>query len=165
MRQMGRSLFYVPPFVGVSTLTHPAHGTSTNRDQLLTSCLYNPPKLSSPANSLHARVSAWNLSTKSTINSMADNIDYSFVNELYEEIERRPPGIEARKLLIETYIAAELTDAVGDAVRELKTLCTNDRQVNEWHTVFCSTSPQGTGSSGSSSVPSASSKEQPKSAL
>lgn len=92
---------------------------------------------------------------------MAGNIDYTFINELYEEIERRPPGIEARKLLIETFIAAGWTDAVGDAVQELQTLCSNDSQVNEWHTAFCkncaSISSNASGSNGSSSKPSASS--------
>ncbi|TID20022.1 hypothetical protein E6O75_ATG07482 [Venturia nashicola] len=92
---------------------------------------------------------------------MAGNIDYSFINEIYEEIERRPPGIEARKLLVDTFIAAGLTDAVGDAVQELKTLCSNDPQVTEWYNAFCksheSTPTNGLGSNGPSSKPSTSS--------
>lgn len=97
---------------------------------------------------------------------MAGNIDYSFVNELYEEIERRPPAIEARKLLVETFIAAEWTDAIVEAVQELKTLCSNDSQVNEWHAAFCQHShppaPRATASHGSSSKPSTFSKGKSK---
>lgn len=96
---------------------------------------------------------------------MAGNIDYSFINDLYEEIERRPPAIEARKLLIETFIAAGWNDAITDAVEELKTLCNNDSQVDEWHTVFChnrvSNPTNPSGSNGSSASPSASSNAKP----
>jgi hypothetical protein len=64
-------------------------------------------------------------------------VDMTLINELYEEIERRPPGLEARKLLVEQYLAAEWMDAVRDAVQELQTLCTYDEQVNQWHIAFC----------------------------
>jgi hypothetical protein len=98
---------------------------------------------------------------------MANNIDYGFINELYEEIERRPPAIEARKLLVETYLEAGWTEAIGEAVQELKTLCNNDAQVNEWHAAFCQQShvplTKATGSRTSTFKPSSSAKGKSKS--
>jgi hypothetical protein len=98
----------------------------------------------------------------------SSDVDYSFINELYEEIERRPPAIEARKLLVETYLAAGWVEAVQTAVQELKTLCTSDAEVNQWHAAFCQDSrmpplPKATAAKGSTSKPSTSSKGKSKS--
>jgi hypothetical protein len=87
-----------------------------------------PPKAAPPV---------WRAPTTTSTSMASNDVDYSFINELYEEIERRPPAIEARKLLVETYLAAGWTDAVADAVQELKTLCSADAQVNQWHAAFC----------------------------
>lgn len=45
--------------------------------------------------------------------------DMSLLSELYEEIERNPRAIEARKLLIEQYVSTGWTDAARDAAQEL----------------------------------------------
>jgi hypothetical protein len=45
--------------------------------------------------------------------------DVTLINELWEEISRRPPAIEARKLLIQHLVAAGWVDAAIDAAQEL----------------------------------------------
>lgn len=45
--------------------------------------------------------------------------DMTLLSELYEEIERNPPGFEARKLLIEQFMAVGWMEAARDAVEEL----------------------------------------------
>lgn len=57
--------------------------------------------------------------------------------ELYEEIERNPPAIIARKLLVEQFIAANWTDSVRASVEELYKLNGNDQQIINWHSTFC----------------------------
>ena len=54
--------------------------------------------------------------------------DMSLLNELYEEIERNPPAIEARKLLIEQYMAAGWGEAAHDAAQELSQLAPGDSE-------------------------------------
>lgn len=61
----------------------------------------------------------------------------SFINELYEEISRNPPAIEARKLLVEQFAAAGWLEAAGDAVKELKQLAPDDPDVKTWVLTFC----------------------------
>jgi hypothetical protein len=62
--------------------------------------------------------------------------DMTLLAELYEEIERNPPAIQARKLLVEQYINAGWMDAVCDAVQDLYLLC-KDEEVMQWELVFC----------------------------
>jgi hypothetical protein len=57
---------------------------------------------------------------------MASEPDMSLINELLEEIERKPPGIEARKLLIEQFMTAGWMDAARDAVQQLARFCSDD---------------------------------------
>lgn len=45
--------------------------------------------------------------------------DLSLLGELYETIERKPPAIEARKLLIQQLLAFGWDDAAHDAAKEL----------------------------------------------
>lgn len=52
--------------------------------------------------------------------------DLPLINELYETIERSPPAIEARKLLIQHLIACGWLDAARDSVSELLLLDPND---------------------------------------
>jgi hypothetical protein len=68
-------------------------------------------------------------------------IDMSLIEALYEEIERNPPAIQARKLLVEQYILAGWNDAVRESVQELKTLCNNDEEVDHWSRAFCQSIP------------------------
>lgn len=44
--------------------------------------------------------------------------DMTFINELYEEIENNPPGLEARKLLIQQFLTAEWNDSALGAAQE-----------------------------------------------
>ncbi|KAE8441270.1 hypothetical protein EG329_005571 [Mollisiaceae sp. DMI_Dod_QoI] len=46
--------------------------------------------------------------------------DLTLLNELYEEIERNPPALEARKLLAQQCYQAGWIDAARDALRELR---------------------------------------------
>lgn len=55
--------------------------------------------------------------------------DMSLLSELYEEMERNPPGIEARKLLIEQFMTAGWMEAAQDAVQELLKLKPRDSEV------------------------------------
>jgi hypothetical protein len=67
---------------------------------------------------------------------MANEPDMTLLAELYEEIERNPPGIQARKLLVEQFITAGWMDAVRDAVQDLMVIC-NDEEVTHWDRAFC----------------------------
>lgn len=59
--------------------------------------------------------------------------DLSLINELYEEIETRPPAIDARKLLVEQYLGLGWTEAAADVVQELMVVRPTDADVNDWH--------------------------------
>jgi hypothetical protein len=54
--------------------------------------------------------------------------DMSLLSELYEEIDRNPPGIEARKLLIEQYMAVGWMEAARDAAQDLLKLKPRDSE-------------------------------------
>ena len=44
--------------------------------------------------------------------------DMTFINELYEEIENNPPGLGARKLLIQQFLTAEWNDSALGAAQQ-----------------------------------------------
>ena len=52
--------------------------------------------------------------------------DLSLISELLETIERSPPGIGARKLLVEHYMSCGWLDAARDGVSELLSIDRND---------------------------------------
>lgn len=81
---------------------------------------------------------------------MASSPDFSLINELYEEIENNPPGIVARKLLIQQYLTAEWNDSALGAAQELLQLAPGDGDAQSWVLILqeASTSTQ-------SSVPAA----------
>ncbi|OCK84583.1 hypothetical protein K432DRAFT_413904 [Lepidopterella palustris CBS 459.81] len=62
--------------------------------------------------------------------------DMVLINELMEEISRNPPAVEARKLLVEQFIAAGWLEAASDAVKELKQLAPQDPDVKDWSAMF-----------------------------
>jgi hypothetical protein len=62
--------------------------------------------------------------------------DVSLISELYEAIEASPPGIEARKLLVQQLIACEWLDAAHDAVSELLAIVPNDNEAQAWLTTI-----------------------------
>jgi hypothetical protein len=62
--------------------------------------------------------------------------DMVLIGELFEEISRNPPAIEARKLLVEQYIAVGWLDAANDNVKDLKTLAPHDADVKSWVTML-----------------------------
>ena len=55
--------------------------------------------------------------------------DMSLLSELFEEIERNPPGIEARKVLINHYMAINWIEAARESVTELSRLAPRDFEV------------------------------------
>lgn len=55
--------------------------------------------------------------------------DMSLIAELFEEIERNHPAIEARKLLIEQYVGAGWVNAAYDAAQELLKLKPRDSEI------------------------------------
>jgi len=55
--------------------------------------------------------------------------DMSLLSELFEEIERNPPGIEARKLLINHYMAVNWMEAAQESAAELLRLAPRDSEV------------------------------------
>ena len=54
----------------------------------------------------------------SALDSHNKNLDMTFINELYEEIENNPPGLEARKLLIQQFLTAEWNEFALGAAQE-----------------------------------------------
>jgi len=52
--------------------------------------------------------------------------DLSLISELLETIERSPPGIEARKLLVQHYMSCRWLDAAREGVSELLSIDRND---------------------------------------
>lgn len=62
--------------------------------------------------------------------------DLVLIAELCETIERTPPAIEARKLLVHHYLAVGWQEAATDSIRELKRLSPHDEEVKAWYTAF-----------------------------
>lgn len=50
------------------------------------------------------------------------DIDMSYLNEIYEQIERNPPALKARESLIRQYMEVGWFDAAGGAIQELLNL-------------------------------------------
>lgn len=59
-------------------------------------------------------------------------IDAVLLNDLYTEIELRPPAIEARKLLIQHCLSAGLDDAAIDAVKQLLLVDPQNHEGKAW---------------------------------
>jgi len=62
--------------------------------------------------------------------------DLTLVAELTEQIDRHPPAIQARKLLVAHYLAVGWQDAAVELIRELKRLDPRDEEIKAWHTSF-----------------------------
>jgi hypothetical protein len=62
--------------------------------------------------------------------------DVSLISELYDNIQASPPGIEARKLLIQQLIACEWLDAARDEVSKLLVLVPNDDEAQALRTTI-----------------------------
>jgi hypothetical protein len=74
---------------------------------------------------------------------MASNpstMDMTLLNELYEEIENNPPGIEARKLLIQQFLTAEWNDSALGAAQELLEIDPQDADAKSWVSILKDTS-------------------------
>ena len=59
-------------------------------------------------------------------------VDMVLLNDLYEEIENRPPAIEARRLLAQHCLSAGWEDAARDAVKGLLRLLPADNEALAW---------------------------------
>lgn len=55
--------------------------------------------------------------------------DLSLISDLYEQIERNPPAVEARNLLAQQFIGLGWPDAAGDVVNELIKLSPLDAEI------------------------------------
>lgn len=64
--------------------------------------------------------------------SSSTDVDMVLINDLYEEIENRPPAIEARRLLIQHCLTAGWDDAARDAVQALLRLAPTDYEAKAW---------------------------------
>src|SRR5947207_845257 len=71
-----------------------------------------------------------------------EDLDLSLIGELLETIEQHPPAIEARRLLIQSYIEAGLFNIAGEAARELLVLDPDDPDAQEWFLAFHHDDPQ-----------------------
>lgn len=60
------------------------------------------------------------------------DVDLTLINDLYEEIEQRPPAIGARRLLIQHCMATGWDGAARDAVKGLLRLLPGDDEGNAW---------------------------------
>jgi hypothetical protein len=56
----------------------------------------------------------------------------TFISELYEEIENNPPGIVARKLLIQQFLTAGWHDSALGAAQELLQIAPGDADAQSW---------------------------------
>jgi hypothetical protein len=81
--------------------------------------------LSPPSRVSRARKATSTVATSES----ASEPDMSLLSELYEEIERNPPALEARKLLIEQYVGSGWIDAARDAAQELLLLKPRDPEI------------------------------------
>lgn len=63
---------------------------------------------------------------------MAQEPDLALVAELCETIDRQPPAIEARKLLVQHYLAVGWNDAAKDSILELNRLSPQDEEIRTW---------------------------------
>lgn len=62
--------------------------------------------------------------------------DLALVAELCETIDRHPPALEARKLLVQHYLAVGWQDAAIDSIRELHVLSPQDEEIRAWYAAF-----------------------------
>jgi hypothetical protein len=62
--------------------------------------------------------------------------DLALVAELCETIDRHPPALEARKLLVQHYLAVGWQDAAVDSIRELHVLSPQDEEIRTWYAAF-----------------------------
>ena len=67
---------------------------------------------------------------------MAQEPDLALIAELLEMIDREPPAIGARKLLVEQYLAIGWIDAAREAIQLLGRLAPNDGEVGDWAKSF-----------------------------
>jgi hypothetical protein len=65
--------------------------------------------------------------------------DMSLIGELMESIDREPPAIGARKLLVEHYIAVGWIEAAQESIQDLVRISPTDEDVKEWSKVFLKT--------------------------
>jgi hypothetical protein len=84
--------------------------------------------LSSLSSDIDSMASASNPTPAVTLtsNKPIASPDLSLISELFESIERFPPGIEARKLLVEHYMSCGWVDAARDSVSELLSIDPKD---------------------------------------
>jgi hypothetical protein len=66
----------------------------------------------------------------------ATDVDTSLLNELFEEIAKNPPAIEARKLLVQQYIQVGWNEAAYDEIQVLLTLVPLDTEVKGFLELF-----------------------------
>ena len=69
-------------------------------------------------------------------NPPAADPDLVLIAELCETIERTPPAIEARKLLVHHYLAVGWQEAATESIHELKRLSPHDAEIKAWYTAF-----------------------------
>lgn len=69
---------------------------------------------------------------KATSSSKHAEMDMVLINDLYEEIENRPPAVEARRLLVQQCLTAGWEDAARDAVKGLLRLLPADDEALAW---------------------------------
>ncbi|KAE9370617.1 hypothetical protein N431DRAFT_344475 [Stipitochalara longipes BDJ] len=69
-------------------------------------------------------------------------IDMTLLNDLYEEIENRPPALEARRLLIQQCMEAGWVDAARDAISGLLALDPYDEEAHGWADILSAESTQ-----------------------
>jgi hypothetical protein len=71
-----------------------------------------------------------------TTNKPVASPDMSLISELLETIERFPPGIEARKWLVEHYMSCGWVDAARDSVSELLSIDPKDGDAQRLRTML-----------------------------
>jgi hypothetical protein len=73
-----------------------------------------------------------NMTTFASSSGATPEIDMAFISELLEEIERNPPALEARKIIIQQYMEVGWFDAAGDGIQQLLLLDPDDMEAPLW---------------------------------
>jgi hypothetical protein len=74
---------------------------------------------------------------KPSYGSQGLDMNAALMNDLYDSIEKNPPGIEPKRVLVEWFLAAGWMDSAKELIRELRQLCPYDEQIRRWYNENC----------------------------
>jgi len=87
-------------------------------------------------NQTQAASSGIKMAVNTSSSAAVSNIDMLFIGDLYEAIDRNPPAIEARKILIQHFVRFKWFDTAAESIQELLTLSPFDKDAILWSEVI-----------------------------